>query len=201
MGVVLMASIDEFLQTGRLGAIAIGMSKDDVRGRLGEPDDVSVKKNPEIWKYGALQLTFYRGSHVEGPVLSGIGLYFHDPTASLPDPLGLTGWRPSGETTIEAFRERLTGFDPIDQGDAPSSQHLGIPSNPGLRIAFDDEGRLYGIFQSRKGPEGKQLTLFLPKDLLEAIRKEASGHGISISDLCARWIQEKAESLQKAGIR
>jgi hypothetical protein len=196
-----MASIDEFMRSGRLGPITGGMSQDEVRGLLGEPEDVSVQKNPEIWKYGALQLGFYRSPYVEKPVLTTINLYFHDPTSSLPDRLGLTGWQPTSETTIEAFRDYIPGYDPQVYGEASSFQDVIVTTHSGVRITFG-EGHLYGIhFQSKKESAGKQFTIFLPKDLLDAIRKEASEQRISVSDLCARWIREKAESLQKTGVR
>src|SRR4051794_25040408 len=113
--------------SGRLGPIVDGMSKDDVRGLLGDPEDVSVPKNPEIWKYGALQLGFYRSPYAEEPVLTSINLYFHDPALAIPDRLGLTGWQPTSESTIESFRDYIPGYDPKVYNDAPSFPDISVP--------------------------------------------------------------------------
>jgi hypothetical protein len=196
-----MASVDEFLKTGRLGPLDVGITKEAVRGILGEPEDVSVKKNPEIWKYGALQLVFYRGSHSDDPVLSTINLFFHDPASSIPDRLGLTGWQPTSETGIEAFREYITAYDPQVYEQAPPSQDIIVSLDSGVQVTFH-EGRLYGIHSRPKNePEVKQLTIFVPKDDLDALRKEASEHRISVSALCTQWIQERASTLRKTSVR
>jgi hypothetical protein len=196
-----MASLDEFLKTGRLGPLDLGTTKETVRRILGEPDDISVKKNPEIWKYGALQLVFYQSPHADEPGLSAINLYFHDPASSIPDRLGLTGWQPTSEAGIEAFRDYITGYDPEVYNQAPSLQDIIVSLDSRLRVTFN-EGRLYGIHSpSKKEPEGKQFTIFVPKDVLEVMRQEASEHGISMSALCTRWIREKASHLQKTSMR
>lgn len=81
----LMASLDEFLTTGRLGEIAVGASKDFVRQLLGEPEDVSTQRNPELWKYGAIQLGFHKGKGAKLAALHFIGLYFQSGKVSIPD--------------------------------------------------------------------------------------------------------------------
>lgn len=196
-----MASIDEFLKTGRLGPLDLGITKEAVRRILGEPDDVSVKKNPEIWKYGALQLVFYQSPHADEPGLSTINLFFHGPAMSIPVRLGLTGWQPTSETGIEAFRDYITGYDPEVYNQVPSIQDIIVSLDSGVRVTLN-EGRLYGIHSpSKNGPEGKQFTIFVPKHVLEVIRQEALEHGVSMSALCTRWIQEKASLLQKTSMR
>lgn len=196
-----MPSMDEFLKTGRLGPLDLGVTKEAVRRILGEPDDVSVKKNPEIWKYGALQLVYYRSPHTDEPVFSTINLFFHHPASSIPARLGLMGWQPTSETGIEAFRDYITGYDPQVYDQAPSLPDITLSLDSGVRLSFS-EGRLYGIHsQSKKEPEGKQFTIFVPKDVLDTIRQEASEHRISVSALCARWIQERASDLRKTGVR
>jgi len=53
-----MASILEFIKTGKLGSVSLGISKEEIENILGKPDDVSVSRKPRIYKYGSLQLAF-----------------------------------------------------------------------------------------------------------------------------------------------
>ena len=48
--------IEEFLRSGNLGALHLGLTRNDVRRLLGEQPDYS--ENNEIWKYGSLQVAF-----------------------------------------------------------------------------------------------------------------------------------------------
>jgi len=71
--------IEEFLRSGALGDLHLGLSRDQVRQMLGEPPDHSEKNwKHEIWKYGGLQIAF------SGSLLSFIGLYFENGEARLP---------------------------------------------------------------------------------------------------------------------
>jgi hypothetical protein len=100
---IVAATLSEFLATGRLGEVAEGASKEFVRQLLGEPEDASVQKNPEMWKYGALQ----RDRGAQQASLDFIGLYFHTECA-IPNSLGWAGWLPGKQTDFMAFFEWLT---------------------------------------------------------------------------------------------
>jgi hypothetical protein len=41
-----MATLEDFLRTGRLGPVSLGMGPVDVMTALGDPDDTSEKINP-----------------------------------------------------------------------------------------------------------------------------------------------------------
>jgi hypothetical protein len=195
----MMAAIDEFLKTARLGEIATGISKEDVRGLLGDPEDVSVQKNPEIWKYGALQLTFYKDSQESEPHLAAINLYFNNPKDPIPAALSLTGWLPTGETSVQDFRDHLTDADLQVDFRAPSASHDHVVLPSGVRVTFD-EGRLHSVHYSAKHErEVKQLTVSIPRKDLEILRKEAASRRISMSALCSEWIKEHISNLQKIG--
>src|SRR5262249_19688904 len=138
-GAALMASLDEFLLTGRLGPLEAGMSLDEVRALLGEPGDVSVQKLPKLWRYGALELAFYKEPENTGLSLESISLSFHDPEEVLPNGISLAGWIPSAETTIQEFQEHLAAVGIRDYGGATQGpdKHLAFPS--GARVDFDDD--------------------------------------------------------------
>lgn len=55
-------SLKDFVRTGRFGSVALGQSRADIRGHLGEPDDTSAptrkRRTPQIWKYGDFEFHF-----------------------------------------------------------------------------------------------------------------------------------------------
>lgn len=191
-----MASCVDFLKTGSLGSLSCGMSQDQVRNLLGEPDDVSTQRQPRIWKYGSLEITFYRLPDGENPFLISISLHFHTPGSNLPDSLQLTDWSPSGETTFDEFREFLDRSAIRVDGGVTSGpdRHLVLAS--GVRVTFD-EGRLYSLsYTMHREPRFKQVTVSIPREDLKAIEREAAASGVSVSKLCSRWIVERATNLQ-----
>jgi len=191
-----MPSFIEFLKTGQLEKLHCEMSKDEVRELLGEPEAVSPQGNPQIWKYGSLELTFYRSSEAESSWLVSIVIHFHSHPINLPGFQGLAGWWPTGDTTFEEFRDFLVrSAIRVDGGVASGSdQHLVLAS--GVRVTFD-EGRLYSVgYTLRREPELKQITISIPRRDLKAIQQEAAASGVSVSKLCSRWILERASSLQ-----
>ena len=66
---------DQFLLTGRLGPVHVGLSQDEVRATLGPPYDTGFGKRSNLWSYGGhfLQMFF------ESKRLIGFGLYFWHP--------------------------------------------------------------------------------------------------------------------------
>lgn len=140
----MMASFREFLCTGRLGNLRCGLSMLEVRDLLGEPEDVSTKRNPQIWKYGSLELTFYTPFKTEEPRLASFTIQFHLPTVKLPESLPLSDRLPTSEMSLEEFRELLLDVPVHVDGGVTSGpiQHLVLGS--GVRVSFDD-GRLYNL--------------------------------------------------------
>jgi hypothetical protein len=185
----LMATLKDFLETAALGPIAEGLSPEQVRAILGEPDDVSQSKNP-IWKYGALQLGFYKDKGTSDSKLTVvfIGLYYRMPSEAVPKALGLTGWLPSAATTGQEFKDYLASVSLTASSDTAfeGEDQLVLPS--GVRLVFD-AGKLDSIqFAARFKERTRQLSVSLPDHVVKVIRKEASRKSISASALCAEWI-------------
>src|SRR5271157_3600927 len=179
-----MPSFVEFLKTGQLEKLHCEMSKDEVRELLGEPEAVSPQGNPQIWKYGSLELTFYRSSEAESPWLVSIVIHFHSHTINLPGFQGLASWWPTGETTFEEFRDFLVHSATRVDGGVASGPHQHLVLASGVRYTL------------RREPELKQITISIPRRDLKAIQQEAAASGVSVSKLCSRWILERASSLQ-----
>lgn len=56
-------SMQDFLRTGEFGPVRLGLSRRQLRGLLGEPEDWGVfpraKHNATIWKYGDIEFHFH----------------------------------------------------------------------------------------------------------------------------------------------
>lgn len=177
----------EFLRDGRrLDPVEFGMTADEVRRRLGDPDDVSARAKPTIWQYGGLQLAFGAAERGAPPALNFIGLYFGAAGDRWPDAVRAAGWWPDADSTAESVRQHLTaeGLSAATDGDA-----LRLPS--GVRIAFEGD-RLHSIQATDRRATGRQqLAVSLPADVYEAVRREASRLQRSVADVCAGWIAER----------
>jgi hypothetical protein len=194
-----MSSLIDFLKTGRLGVIACGMSSEEVRAALGEPEETSAPKYPLLYKYGALQLSFYKLPDGSNPFLYSITLYFHEPDMTLPEVLGLTGWLPSSGTTVQEVREFLDSEGIPITGGVLSGPSQRFVLSSSVRVTFD-EGRLYSIgYTSTREPEYKQLTVKVRRKDLDLIHRWAIGRHISASDLCSEWIRDQVSQLEKMG--
>ncbi len=193
-----MSTLHEFLETGRLGGIGVDFSQEMVRERWGDPDDVSIQKNPAIWKYGTLQLSFHRGRSESQAGLKSLHLAF-DSAENPPGQLAIQGWWPSSETSVEEFRRHLAelGIAVQSRVDSWPSTHLILTS--GARVTFVGE-RLQSLhWTSRKEPQAKQVTVFVPTSELELISKLADESKLTVSALCSKWISEHLSELSKVG--
>jgi hypothetical protein len=67
-------SLLAFLESGEFGGVHLGMSRAEVEGLFGPPDDVGGTSRryrvPSIWKYGSFELHFQRPSGVLALVYS-----------------------------------------------------------------------------------------------------------------------------------
>ena len=135
--------IKEFLQSGNLGALRLGLTRNDVRGLLSDPPDYS--ENDDIWKYGSLQLTFSENS------LSFIGLYFEDGVLHLPSTLVQAGKLTLMETSVESLERLLTGNGiefTVDKDLTFDDQKTLRLASSQVRVTFS-EGQLHSIQLSR----------------------------------------------------
>lgn len=190
-----MPSFVEFLKTGQLGELHCGMSKDEVHELLGQPEDVSVQRNPQIWKYGSLELTFHRSSEVKTPELGMIYLYFRSHATNLGGFREQVGWWPTSKATLVEFRDFLDKSGIRADGGVTSEPSQVLVLSSGVRVTFD-EGRLHSAcYTPRREPEFKQITISIPRSDLKAIQQEAATEGVSVSKLCSRWILERISSL------
>jgi hypothetical protein len=135
-------NLREFLKSGTLGPVTMGLSPVEVQHRLGKPWDVGGTPKQRIWKYGAIQLGFYWDKETRTAGLGFIGLYFCHDSLALPEVIQLEGWFPSRYTTKEDFIHYLE-----DQGICYSEDQrltfetqLALATESGAHVIFDRSG-------------------------------------------------------------
>lgn len=144
-------NLREFLQTGTLGDLAIGLSTAEVRQILGNPEDTSIGKanRPIIWKYGALQL------HFDHDHLNFVGLYFRNGEEAWPDALCWEGWMPTAQTTLPELQDHLAGVGLQTCIDLDEQDQITLLVGPGVTVIFDrgrDWSRLDSIQCAPRAP-------------------------------------------------
>jgi len=197
-----MPSFDEFLKSGQVGELSIGMTRESVQHILGPPDDTSVKKRPEVWKYGSCELSFHRISDGLSGILDSIQYYYHTQQVEHRShtKLTFTGWSPSSSTTIGEFLNYLgqINMNPVGGVLAGPSPRLILESS--ARISYE-WGQLWSVsFSDPKESKQKQISVSIPVDQFLALQAEAKSRGLSASSLCSLWISDHVLSLdaQKA---
>lgn len=138
-----MATLEEFMRTGQLGAVILGASPSDVMTALGDPDDISKKTNPLILKYRCVQLTFWKAPKERTPQLREIVLAFQ-PFEPPPEFLEITDWNPQeppSERDFRAFIERVD-YPPAHVVEGQSEKAFLFPSGVSALVS---EGKLHSI--------------------------------------------------------
>ena len=124
----------DFLRTGRLGTLAVGMSRDEVTGRLGAPDGVAGgRKTPEILRYGSVQVMCEKLT--VRAIFLGLGT-----NLSVHPEVSLVGWAPSALMTladITAFLEANQLAFAVEKAASAAFTTLRIRTS-GVRLAFTD---------------------------------------------------------------
>jgi hypothetical protein len=162
-----MATLAQFLRTGSLGPIVLGMNPIEVFEHIGDPEEESQKKNPLTLKYGSLQLVFWR--HGSKPQLRDIALNFLPKFERLPSPVALKDFHPRDQPTEEYFRNfiRESGYLPVHLTKHPSGEQMVFLS--GVIVDFSD-GLLNSIRIAQK--EKKETTQAPLSDLREPSREQ-----------------------------
>jgi hypothetical protein len=106
------ATLAEFLVSGTLGRLRLGLSPTEVESLCGPADDTSTPSFPRIWKYGDLQIAFLRDDRISSDErVNFLGLYLRGHSLAAPRALNLLGWWPDPGTTLAAFTDYLDQHD------------------------------------------------------------------------------------------
>lgn len=112
-----------FIETGQLGNVTLGMSRQEVLRRLGKPPSWGLDSNfynTTIWKYGSIELYFPKPHEREG----GLWMIFSDhfPICGT-DHLYIDPWVLNSKLTVENA-EALLGGAGIQYTQKDSNGHL-----------------------------------------------------------------------------
>jgi hypothetical protein len=134
-----MASLEEFLTTGHLGPLNVGISPNDVMAILGEPDGISRKSNPLLFKYGMVELLFLRIKKEYKHELREMVLDYQGGSEPPPACLKFTDWDSVEPPTERRFRDFLhrIAYPPRHRGEGASWSEWIFPS--GVTARFKDE--------------------------------------------------------------
>ncbi|HYE19049.1 MAG TPA: ribbon-helix-helix protein, CopG family [Tepidisphaeraceae bacterium] len=187
-----MATLNEFLSAGRLGPVQLGLRPEQVVALLGDADDRSARRRPvTVLRYGAVELTFTPIPDTDDSRLSGISVKFAVPGLEIPVALRPNDWLPDGRTSPDEVRRYLegqgiTGVEALRGDDGDETLTLST----GAAIVFAD-GSLFGMhFRRRdKRPDRKQLTVALPEETVEELRRRARAEHTSVQALLERMIK------------
>src|SRR2546421_210173 len=103
-----MPSMRQFLQTGRLGEIQLGLRPEQVIGILGAPEDQTAKRRPlRLLRYGAVEFGFLLIPQTTDSRLVSTAIYFNDLDRVIPPSLRPTDWLPTNSTNELEFHQFL----------------------------------------------------------------------------------------------
>jgi hypothetical protein len=126
-----MSAFVDYFSRGVLGTVALADSRDTVLAALGQPEDVSVSKKPEIWKYGSLQLSFANTKRGMPAPVDFIGVYFSETPFRLPEKAEPDDWLPDNGTTPEQLSRYLAPYGlALERAEA-----LSFGTQLGFRVA------------------------------------------------------------------
>jgi hypothetical protein len=150
-------SFSNFLRTGQLGPLTLGMDPSAVELQLGAPDARSRKNKPLLMKYGPLELTFWslRSQPLQ---LTQIQMSFINNLQGLPRALRFDDLMPNAVRYIDDFSRFVEqiGVWPEEtlRGDHESS--IVLPS--GVRASFIDD-QLSALVVSKREREVNRLPI------------------------------------------
>jgi hypothetical protein len=182
--------MQEFVSTGHLGDIMIGITADRAQQVLGAPDARSARHDPvEILRYGALELVFRRVPKTTDSRLVAIALYLGDQDRLIPEPARFADWLPAADTTEQQFREFLAGVGIAPRSTAAGeSSHLVLPS--GAQIVFAD-GKLHSIhFKRNVSDRRRQISVSLPAETVDRLRQSAKFQKTSVRKVVEKLIND-----------
>jgi hypothetical protein len=127
-------TLEQFVKSGQLGPLVLGMRPDEVHVVLGEPTERSRKTNPLVLKYGPLELTFW-GAKARAPHLVRLSLEVDDLHA-LPQQLRPGDWALTRRRSLDDFLAFLNsvGATPLDVLRGADESVVLMPS--GARASF-----------------------------------------------------------------
>jgi hypothetical protein len=185
-----MSTLKNFLHTGELDGICMGMAREAAEAVLGEPSAVSVGNKPRILKYGNVELGFYWQAETRTSGLAHVSVYFRVPSENYHTVTRFADWTVSQRTKSDEFEQFIKNAGMVPR-QFPNEQSLDFRFDSGASATFD-QGFLHSLhFTQPDRNVKKQLSLPLNCRTVEKIQKQARSMNRSAAELCAAWIEEK----------
>ncbi len=154
-----MATLEDFLRTGRLGPVNLGMNPTQVMTALGDPDEFSEQKSPYILKYGPVQFVFLANEKLRTRELRDIAIIYRPKFKKLPKNLRLDDWNPSSVPTEEFFSDYLENINlhPVHIVSGESGTQLIFISGV---VALFSEKKMHSLrMTQRDSQEAERITV------------------------------------------
>jgi len=164
------SKLEDFLKTGQIGTIALGMSPTETMQLLGEPDFFSEKVNPSVFKYGRVELTFWKAQGERSQRLREIVVSYSQDFERLPQTLEFADW-PYVAASTE--REFLVFLDQIDY--QPIRDRKGIDDRELLFASGVSATFLRGVLHSLRA---RNRDIRSQPNLLLSDKREPTKHQI-----------------------
>lgn len=148
-----MASLEHLIRTGQFEDLAFGLSLEEVRERIGDPDDVSISSKPLIWKYGGVELAFFREKAAPSFALDSISIHLRKDGPAFIRTECFSGLAGMDEADFRRYLNGLAHVEKVISGDEYFARQLVLDT--GVRAAFED-GRLVNLFADRHRTMRKQ---------------------------------------------
>jgi hypothetical protein len=153
-----MATLEDFLRTGRLGPVNLGMNPTQVMTALGDSDEFSEQKSRYILKYGPVQFVFLANKKLRVRDLQDIAIIYKPKFKKLPKKLRLDDWNPSSVPTEEFFTDYLGNINlhPVHIVSGESGTHLIFISGV---VALFSEKKMHSIRMTQRDQEPEKVTV------------------------------------------
>jgi hypothetical protein len=137
--------LESFIRTGRIGDIALGVTKNSILQLLGPPDDaIGGRAAPEILRHGDVEIMVKDGRATFISITA--------PNARNSD-TAYAGWQPTVDTTLlecqEFLRTNQIVAQPEHRTTRGSFKTLVVGAS-GVRLAFSDD-RLDKLYVTNEG--------------------------------------------------
>ncbi len=195
-----MSTLKQFLLTGRLDDLVCGDDEATLLERLGEADRKSVSSNPIILVYGDLELAFFKPKSEANARLKMIEIHV-DRGDGLPRQLTIEGWWPTGEETVDEFRDWLTVNEIPIHRTVQSPPQIYLVLTSGARVTFHDNQLVGFSWTARGKTQSKQLAISVSRDEYSYLQRIAKDSHISVPAMCSRWIAQQLAEIHRVESR
>ena len=199
-------NMKSFLLTGQFGSVVFDLTRPELAGMLGEPDNWGSEADlnkAQIWRYGSFE--FYFPKHGDG-----LHMIFSDHLQPFEGSRNLTldPWILSDVLSLQNAETLLTGERIVYQrAELPELNASELIVSSGVVLRFDtveqiDDRMFTAFWLKHSQPEyqrdaTKQVSVTLPLHVYEKLREESLARRKTIASLCSELLVRHIHDLDK----